>query len=550
MRKSQTVQKVTFLAPDTTTKVIPAPTDGWDAISPLAEMDPKRAVILDNMVPRPGYVELRGGYQPFSSTKGTLPVESLMCYRSPTAEKLFAASGTAIYDVSSGIAAGTTMATGLTNARWQYVNFTPGGGTTVIQMVNGADSLQQYDGTSWTTPTITGLPGGGTSSIANIHSQKRRLWYIMRNSSIAAFMPTDAIQGPIAGTLDLGALWTKGGYLAAMSAWTIDGSGSGPNDFALFISSRGQVTIYSGVDPTNANDWHLTGTFDVAPPIGRRCMTRVGSDVAIISQQGLLPISQVLPFDPSADRSVALTARIQNAMADAALYSVNMFGWQYISYPNQQLGILNVPYAENSIAYQFVINTLTGGWCRFTGWNANCFEIYNNTLYWGGNSGDINQGYVSGQDWLSVIAADMQCAYNWLDDPGRIKRMTMVQPLLTLSAAVTPTIAVDVDFETSTDAAPITTFGGTVLWDSAIWDSSVWPAITINYKNWLSVDAIGHCMAIRMKVNVQTEVDQSIIGQFDVGLFDFLVFDHFPSTTIPIFRVNTFNSISEAGAAI
>src|SRR5882762_8651784 len=78
MRKTKTIEKVPFLAPDVVTKIIPAPTDGWDAISPLAEMDPKRAVILDNWVPRPGYVELRGGYAPYSSTLGTSEVETLM----------------------------------------------------------------------------------------------------------------------------------------------------------------------------------------------------------------------------------------------------------------------------------------------------------------------------------------------------------------------------------------------------------------------------------------------------------------------------------------
>lgn len=549
MRKAKTNDKVSFLAPDVTTKVIPAPTDGWDAISPLAEMDPKRAPILDNWIPRPGYVEIRGGYAPFSSTLGTSPVETLMVYRSPTDEKLFAASSSKIYDVSSGIDPGTVAVSSLTNARWQYVNFTPGGGTNVIQCVNGADQLQQYNGTAWSVPVITGLPGGSSAGIININAQKRRLWYIMKNSSVAAFMATDATSGAVAGTLDLGALWGKGGYLVGMGAWTIDG-GSGPQDYALFISSRGQVTIYSGVDPTDSTDWHLVGTFDISPPIGRRCMTRLGSDVAIITQQGLIPISQALPFDPSADRSVALTARIQNAMAVAALNGVDLFGWQFISYPSQQLGFLNVPLSENSQSCQFVINALTGGWCRFTGWNANCFEIYNNNLYWGGNEGQINQGYVGGQDWTASIDADMQCAYNWLDDPGRTKRMTMIQPLMTIGGTVTPTLAIDVDFEASNISAPIVTLGGTVLWDTAVWDAAVWPTSTINFKQWLSVNAIGHAMAIRMKVNINTQPDESLIGEFDVGLFDFSLFDNFFSTSIPILRVNVFNSISESGGSI
>ena len=546
MRKTRSIQKIPFLAPDTITKIIPAPTDGWDAISPLAEMDPKRAPILDNWVPRPGFVELRGGYVPFAYTGSAIPVETLMVYRSPIGETLFAASGANIYNVSSGTS--SSVVTGLNSARWQYVNFTPAGGTNVIQLVNGVDTLRQWNGTTWTAPAITGLPGGSTANIININSQKRRLWYVMNQSSIAAFMPTDAITGAIAGSIDFGALWVKGGYLVAMAGWTVDG-GSGPQDYAAFISSRGQITIYQGTDPTSAATWSLVGTFDVAPPIGRRCLLRVGSDIAIITLQGVIPISQALPFDPSADRSVAITARIQNAMAAAAQQAQNNFGWQLISFPAQQLAILNVPLTENTTQQQYVMNALTGAWCRFIGWNANCFEIFNEQLYWGDNVGGVNQGYVGGSDAANSIIADMQCAFNWFDEPGRVKRMTMLQPLLTLGGLLTPTVAVDTDFMTSTAVAPVTTLLGGVLWDQAIWDVSKWSQLTINFTGWLTVDAIGHCMAIRMRVNVISGVTLGA-GQFDIGAFDSATFDSSLSSTIQVLQANAFNAILENGGAI
>lgn len=549
MRKTKSVQKVTFLAPDVTTKVIPAPTEGWDAISPLAEMDPKRAPILNNWVPRPGFVELRGGYNVYAYTGSSHPVETIMVYRSPTNETMFAAAGTAIYNASPGGLVTPAVLSGLSSARWQWVNFTPGGAATVIQIVNGVDTLRQWNGTAWSVPAITGLPGGTTANIININSHMRRLWYVMNQSTVVAFMPTDAITGPIAGTLDLGSLWSKGGNLVAMASWTIDG-GTGPQAYALFMSSWGQVTIYSGTDPTNANNWALVGTFDVSPPIGRRCMQRVGSDVAIITQQGVIPISQALPFDPSADRSVAITARIQNAMAQASMTAQNNFGWQMLTYPNQQLAILNVPLTENTNQVQFVMNTLTGAWCQFLGWNANCFELYQNNLYWGDNVGNVNQGYIGLADGTTSIAADMQCAFNWLDEPGRVKRMTMVQPLLTLGGNLTPTIAVDTDFQTSTAVAPVTTFTGGTLWDVGKWDISIWPTLTENFIGWLSVDAIGHAMAIRMRANINSVGNPLIFGVFDLGTFDAAEFDVGATTTLPTLCVNAFNTISEMGGAI
>lgn len=548
MRKAKTVEKVGFLAPDVQTKVIPSPTDGWDAISPLAEMDPKRAPILLNWVPRPGFVELRGGSIPFALTDADFPVESLMNYRSATVEEFYAAAGTKIYRVQQATTS-TPVVTSLTNARWQYTNYKAPGAANVIQLVNGSDAMQQYNGTAWSTPSITSLPGGiTTADFINIHAHKRRLWYVVKNTALTIFMPTDATSGAIAGSLDFGALWSKGGFLMAMSSWTIDG-GQSPQDYAMFISSRGQVTIYEGVDPTNADDWHLVGTFDISPPLGRRCCLRVGSDVAIITQQGVLPISQALPFDPSADRSVSITSRIQNAMAQAALNSGDNFGWQIISFPAQQLAVLNVPLTEGNQQVQYVMNALTGAWCQFAGWNANCFEVFQNNLYFGDNEGRVVRAYAGTGDIDQPIVADMQCAFNWFEEPGKTKRMTMIQPLMTTGGTITPFIAIDTDFETSQAIAPITSFLGGAQWDVAIWDSSLWPALTINYKNWLSVTAIGHAMAVRLRVTIAGQGISSD-AVFDIARFDEAEFDIIFSDTLPILQVNAFNSILETGGAI
>jgi hypothetical protein len=565
MRKSSSVQKVPFLAPEVVTKVIPSPTDGWDAISPLAEMDPKRAPILINWVPRPGYVEVRGGYVPFCTINGPLPVETLMTYRPSTSEQFFAAAGNNIYNITTGNA--VSAVSGLNSARWQHINFTTGSGGHVLQCVNGIDQLQQYDGTTWTTPSITGLSGVPgtpiTNNFINIYAQKQRLWYILANSTITIFMPVGANTGPIGGYQDLGTLWGKGGYLVAMIDWTVDG-GSGPQDYAAFISSRGQVSLYAGTDPANPAAWQLVGTFDIAPPIGRRCLTRIGSDVAVITQQGVIPISQALPFDPSADRSVAITARIQNAMSKSSQLYKGNFGWQFITYPDQTLALLNVPQAENSQQVQYVMNTLTGAWCQFTGWNANCFAIYNDNLYWGDNGGtggaNINQGYVGSSDFSNSIICDMQCAFNWLDEPGKVKRMTMIQPLLTIGGSLSPSIAVDTDFTTSSAVALVTNISVGSMWDSARWDGSAWSVDSTNYKGWLSVDALGHALAVRMRITLQVPVintgpSGSSSGGFDSAKFDSAVFGaSFTPTSfnkaLPVLQVNAFNSISEMGGAV
>lgn len=555
MRKiDSSQQKAPFAQNDVITKAIPAPTDGWDALSPLALMDPKRAPILTNWVPRPGWVELRSGYNVWSALGSALPVETIMVRRAFGSEQMFAASGTKIYNVTNQ-GSNTVAVSGFTSARWQYVNFTGAAASTpVIQCVNGINPLQQYDGTNWTVPSITGFPNAlTTSAIVNIYAQKQRLWYILGNgsgggSTIVSFMPTQAKSGAIGGSQDFGPLLTMGGYIIAMADWTIDG-GTGPNDYACFISNKGQVIVYQGTDPTSANTWSLVGVFNLPPPIGNRCALKIGSDVGIITLQGVLPLSTALPFDPSADRSTAITSRIQNQMSQwANSYSGN-FGWQLQSFPLQQLLFLNVPITENNNQVQAVMNALTGAWCQFQGWNANCFELFNNNLYFGDNLGNVCQGYVGSSDLFNTINADMQCAFNYFEDPGRIKRMTLVQPLITASGNITPFMGVDADFSTSNVSAPISTITGGALWDTAIWDQNVWPATQTNVISWYSVEVLGHALAVRMKINYSSGIS-SFDGVFDLGVFDNATFDSGLVTSTPSLAVNAFNAVLEFGGFI
>lgn len=535
MRKTTSLDKVAYPAPDVITKVIPAPTEGWDAISPLADMSPQRAPILDNFVPRPGFVESRKGYQTWINTSTSVPVETLMVYQRPAAVTMYAAAGSTLFDVTASATISTALpiviATSYAGARWEWTNFTPAGAATVIQFVNGMDVLQQISGTVRTAVAITGLsvvPGPPTTAnFTNIHAQKRRLWYIVEDSTIAIFMPTDAITGPIAGYQDLGALWSKGGSLLTIGSWTIDG-GQGPTDYVVFLSSMGQISIYAGTDPTSASDWQLKGTFNVAPPIGKRCLYRFGSDLLIITHQGVLPISQVLPFDPSADRSSAVTSRIQNAMIEAAATYGDEFGWEIISYPLEALLFLNVPLDAGNTQWQYVMNTVTGAWCRFKGWNANTFAVFNDMLMFGDNTGGIKWAYKGGIDGTETIYAEMQVAFNWFDNPGRLKRMTFLQPLLTaVGGQLTPSLGVDVDFANNPPQSTVVSANTFSLWDVALWDVGMWSGNT-QIKPWLSINALGKTLAIHMVLEYSVD----------------------SATEVPVLQINAFNSVLELGGMV
>jgi len=553
--------KGSYLDKDVVVKIVPSPIGGWDSLSPLAVMEPKYAASMTNWVPRTGWIEIRGGYNTWVAHASTVnpgtAVETLMAYR-PKAnngvQSLFAASGTTISDVTTnGIA--SDVVTSKSGARYQYVNFTPSLGSSYLLAVNGLDTgVVSYNGTTWSNTSITGT---STGIFANINIFKRRVWLIEPSSTIAWFLGTDAISGS-ASSQDIGPFLSKGGYLMAMGTWTIDG-GNGPDDLAVFMSSEGQAVVYKGTDPSNVNAWALVGVFDLPKPIGRRCFYRLGSDLMLITEQGVLPISQALPLDSSSVRNVALTNRIQNSMQEAATAYINNFGWQFIAFPQQSLLFLNIPQVENSTQIQFVQNALTGAWTAFNGWNANCFEIFNGSLYFGDNLGGVNLAYAGGLDKVSPIVADVKCAFNYLDEPGRIKNANLVRPFLVADGTLTPTIQIDVDFESSTVSAPVTILTPTgAVWDASAWDSSLWSTGVSTVLNWLSCNALGTALAIRMIVNLAGGGSSSAVAQssvFDTGVFDTALFDGNGAVIrsglgVPVLKINTFELSVEYGGPV
>jgi len=478
---------------------IPAPVEGWDAVSPIAQMKPTRAVRLVNWFPQPDWVELRRGFTRHSDTMSGAPVETLATYQGVSANTLFGASGTTIYDVTSSTA--SAAVTGLTNARFQFTNFATTGGN-FLYMVNGADLPQYYDGASWATATITGT-GIDSTDFIHVVPHKNRLWFTIKDSSDAAYLPVDSIQGAAA-KFPLGGNWSLGGFLMAACSWSLD-AGDGPDDYIAFISSKGQVSVYQGIDP--ATDFRLVGTFFTGSPIGRRCFTKVGADVALICIDGVVPLSKALIFERAAVAKVTLTERIQRVMNDSARRYKDHFGWQLISYPRGTRAILNVPISENGEQQQYVMNTLHGAWCQFTDMNGSCWEIFDERPFFGGNDGAVYEADNSGTDYGGTITADMMTAFDYYGTRGHQKRWTMCRPQLTTDAQVQPGIAFNVDFQ---DNAPIsvpqTPASFQSLWDASLWDQAQWGGQIQTQANWISVAGLGYCASIRMVVEIQSSI--------------------------------------------
>jgi len=478
---------------------IPAPYGGWDTRESLADMPPKNAIKLENWFPSTDKVFVRRGY---TSHATGMPgaVETLIPYVPTTGNgKLFAASGGNIYDVTHPGAVGAAVVSGMTNARWQYEEIGTAAGQFVV-CVNGANTPLVYDGTTWgTTPAITG-PTVNNLIWANTH--QRRLWVGEKDSLSAWYLPVNSVGG-VATEFILTGVAKLGGYIMAMGTWTRD-AGDGMDDVAVFITSEGEAIIYSGTDPANVSTWSLIGVFRIGKPIGRRCLTKAGSDIIIITQDGFVPLSAILSMDRSQSRLVAISDQINQAVNDAVRNYKNNFGWQPIVYPKGTYMLFNIPTSQTT-ADQYVFNTITGAPCKFTGQNAICWGLMNDNLYFGGPSGNVYLADNGSSNNGKNIEADAIQAFNYFRSPQPRKLFKMVECVFESNGS--PNAAVDwsVDFNVS---APVSTAQASPV-NSAVWGNSKWGKGTWGtegqiYRGWRSVRGSGRSGAPRVRIKTNS----------------------------------------------
>jgi hypothetical protein len=521
---------------------VPAPVKGWDASSALAAMDKLAAVQLKNWFPQPGYVEVRKGYQQHARNivSSSTSVETLMPWNGPSSSKMFAAGGGKIYDVTASGQA-TEAVTGLSEDRWQWVNQTTSAGAFLF-IVNGTDAPRHYNGTTWATPSITGVTA---SDLIHVNVHKKRLWFVQKDTTKAWYLGTEAIAGA-ATAFELGSNFNLGGHLVAMATWTLDG-GSGPDDMAVFISSRGQVAIYQGTDPSAASTWALIGVFDLSPPIGRRCFVRYGSSPLLVTNSGVLQLSLALKSDRAELTTTAISDKILNAMNTAARsYSAN-FGWELCVYPKGTRLILNIPTAENATSVQYVMNTLTKAWCEFDGHPANCWLVFNDNLYFGANDGKVYRADQGSADIDTPITAVGQCAYQAFASPGALKRFSMIQPLVTTSGTARPSVGISVDFkETASLSTPSGATASSAMWDSARWDVDQWGGGTVFVNDWTSTPALGRFASVKFQATTGSAAEVSSWGNFMWGIDAWGV----ANTGDQTMQINGFVLLAEAGGYI
>ena len=287
------------------------------------------------------------------------------------------------------------------------------------------------------------------------------VWYLGTLSIAGA-----ATEFPLQGVAQLG------GYVVAAATWTID-AGYGVDDNLAFITSRGEIIVYKGTDPTSSTTWALIGVWRLGAPVGQRCLLKYQGDLLIISQDGVMPLSGALQSSRVNPR-VALTDKIQSAVSNSIDVYGDNFGWQLLFFPKKNMLFLNVPINEDGEQEQYVMNTITRNWCQFQGWSANCWELFEDDAFFGGN-GIVGRTFYAESDNGNNIQANVLQAFNYFGKPGRQKHFTLARPILRTSGNPQLSYNVNVDFNLERSTYPLS-FSPTpdAIWDVSLWDSGLW----------------------------------------------------------------------------
>jgi hypothetical protein len=469
---------------------VTAPVGGWNARDSLADMPPADAVIMLNWFPLTTEVTLRKGYTEWA-TGISGQVESLFVYAGSTTNELFAVAGGAFYDVTANAAVGAAVVTGASNSRWQYVNISTIGGN-FMYVANGVDKPYLYNGTTWTqidavsTPAITGVT---TTTLNNPITFKNRLWFIQDSTLVVWYLPTDSIGGA-ANKIDMSAVAQLGGYIVCHYTWSLD-AGDGVDDYYVAVTSMGEIIIYQGTDPSSLTTFSLRGVWQLGHPVGERCLYKLAGDLLYISQDGLVPLAGALQSSRVSPR-VALTEKIQYAVSSAISVYGDNFGWQLMYLARENQLYLNVPVSEGQDQQQYVMNTITKNWAQFTGWQANCWELFGDKPYFGGN-GYVALAYNGLTDNGANINGKALQAFSGYGSNGLLKRFTMMRPIFRSNGTPAVLGTINLDFNLDLSAAPLsfspTAYG---VWDTSLWDTGIWSGELTVLQPWQGAFGVGY----------------------------------------------------------
>lgn len=493
---------------------LPSPVGGLNVRDSLDAMPAEDAIVLDNYIPQETKLALRKGYTIYAKTDTKFM--TLAAYKKYNEPRFIGISDGTAYNLTSKKYITPYGGISWQNSRCQTVQYKDR-----LYFMNGTDCPKVFyvNDNSEDIFTDWGFYGEGLTpeKIITGTVSKQFLWFVEKGSMKIWYA---AEAGNVSGELkcfDLSNVARFGGHIMAVCSWTLDG-GQGMDDLTVFITSEGEAIVYSGINPNSANNWELRGIYKISRPIGYRCAMPYQGDIIVITEEGYLPLSKVLPLNQAAQSSMAFSDKIRGLILNRTSVSKNKDGWQGIIYPKGGYALFNVPVSRNF--EQHVINLNTGAWCRFTNIKSLCWEMFEGHLYFGSDYGVylFDDGY---SDAGNPICGEVHQAFNNLGFDG-LKKIQLLNPRTKSSTHYALVIYTDMDFE-ERKSSFAENFGnsGITKWNEAVWShlknpiGTKWQTLKgVTRSQWIANSSTGFKAGIVFK----TKTRGNLIEWYDTGV--------------------------------
>ncbi|UDF30044.1 UNVERIFIED_ORG: hypothetical protein LHK14_01610 [Roseateles sp. XES5] len=477
----------------------PAPTGGLVTATDMASSTPGAASILRNFFQTLTGARLRGGSLKKGLAAGGADIRSAFKYKYGATEKLFMATATGIFDMTSPAAPPATTpaaVSGLGGGDWCTFQHTNAGNAYLV-CVNGANDRRLFNGATWTTTPAITFTDGTTMPQLNCGWLFKNREFFTKNATLDAYYLAVNAIGGAASVFPLGGVMKKGGSLLTGFSWSLE-SGDGLSDMCVFISTEGEVAVYAGDDPSSASSFALKGVYQIGKPLGKNCWIRAGGDVLIATVDGLTPISQVFTRDRQALSLVSVSRPIEDLWRMAA--NATGSGWTLKQWPEQNLVFVSFPSNPVLADTTFVLNVLTGKWSTVSNWRATCYETLQGSLFFGAVAGFCWQGDVTGTDDGLPFSAVYLSQFQPVAGFGQ--RLVASLANMFFRGTARPKVRLfaraDMDLTEPTFSGVSVGDVGSSEWDAGLWDKAVWNGLSSRrrYNFRQNVRASGDTLAL------------------------------------------------------
>jgi hypothetical protein len=499
---------------------LPAPTRGIILNENETYMQPGGALICDNWMPTMKGVKLRGGCVRYCTLPETTPIISGFEFASGNNQRMFAANASKLYDVTSPTP--TLVKAGQLSGNYCASQMANASGDHMLVVNDAGDYPLHFDGTNWTTFNAGQITGpAGTSVVAGhnltyVWKYRGRFYFIEGGTMNAYYLGIDAFQGALS-LIPLAGAATHGGKLLFGASWSVD-AGDGIDDKCVFVTDLGELLIFTGSNPADASNWSQEGRYEVSAPMGMNAHIGVGGDLLIMTVDGIVPTSGAITKDRTELELAAITRTIKPMWRDevnakrASPWTIKKwdeYGGIFVTWPGGNVGN----------QYCAVVNSATGAWARFLGWDATCFMRMRGDLFFGTQNGIVMQADRTGYDDGKPYVATLVGGWEMFQSPPNTITWRQARASFSASNAepFQPQLSATADYIITLPppppAGPDPGLGD--VWDEGLWDVMKWdqsaPAKpVVRNTGWVSIGVTGYSHAPVVQVTVGQQANPNV----------------------------------------